>query len=97
MTHPLPINEIVSNPDLHDGQPSLAGTKLLVSDIIAWGKGQPVEDVAAFFNITLGQVYAAFAYYYLNRDEIDAVREQNARKAQTITELIEDDDEGSPA
>lgn len=39
--------------------------------------GESVADLAAHYDISLGDVYAALAYYYDNKEQMDADREAN--------------------
>src|SRR3954452_23401469 len=65
---------IVRSPDIRGGRPRLAGTGVTVRRIVSWYKlGLDAEEIGARIgHITVGQVYAALAYYHANRDEIDA-------------------------
>lgn len=65
---------IVRSPDIRGGRPRIAGTGVTVRRIAGWHKlGYSVERIAnEIGHLTIGQVYAALAYYYANRDEIDA-------------------------
>jgi uncharacterized protein (DUF433 family) len=69
----LSIDAIVSDPAIRGGRPSLAGRTVTVSDLVArylrWG--MTPEELAVQFNLTLGQVHAALAYYYLHQKAID--------------------------
>jgi len=69
----LSIDAIVSDPNVRGGRPTLAGRAVTVSDLVArflqWGTSP--EELAADFALTLGQVHAALAYYYLHKREID--------------------------
>jgi uncharacterized protein (DUF433 family) len=69
----LSIDAIVSDPTIRGGRPILAGRTVTVSDLVArylrWG--MTPEELAVQFNLTLGQVHAALAYYYLHQSAID--------------------------
>lgn len=66
--------DIVSNPEIHEGRPCLAGTGLTVHEIVArWQRGLSVEEVRATApHLALRQIRSALAYYEDHRDEIDA-------------------------
>ena len=77
----LSIDLITSDPKVRGGRPCIAGTGLRVLDIAAAKifHDQTPDDIAAAYAIPLAQVYAALAYYYEHKDEIDAdMREQIA-------------------
>jgi uncharacterized protein (DUF433 family) len=65
---------IVRSPDIRGGRPRIAGTGVTVRRIASWYRlGLNAEDIAARIgHLTVGQVYAALAYYHANRDEVDA-------------------------
>ena len=69
----LSINMIVSNPKIRSGRPIIDGTTLCVQDVAAhhiYRKYTP-EELAYQLQISLAQVYAALAYYYEHKVEID--------------------------
>lgn len=73
------INLIAKNPMIRDGRPCIAGTGLRVTDLVManlFHKRSP-DELVADYEVTLAQVYAALAYYYEHRPELDAdIREQ---------------------
>ncbi len=83
MTTVLGIDAIVSDPNLRDGRPVISGTGICVSDIVAYYifDRKTLEELAVGFNITLGQIHAALAYYYMHKAEIDDEMRESADKA----------------
>lgn len=82
------INLIYRNPDVRGGRPCIVGTGLRVMDIVSamrWN-GRSPEQMADDYQITLGQVHAALAYYYCNQAEIDADIRESERKSEAIAE-----------
>lgn len=73
------IDLIVSNPAVRNGQPCIGGTGLRVTDLVMahlFHKRTP-DDIAADYEISLAQVYAALAYYYEHKTELDLeIRQQ---------------------
>jgi uncharacterized protein (DUF433 family) len=69
----LSIDTIVSDSQVRGGRPSIAGRTITVSDLVGrylvWGMSP--EELAVQFKLTLGQVYAALAYYYTHQADID--------------------------
>jgi uncharacterized protein (DUF433 family) len=65
---------IVSSPEIRGGRPRIAGTGVTVRRIASWYKlGLNAEEIAdQFGHLTVGQVYAALAYYHANREAVDA-------------------------
>ena len=63
------IDLIYRNPKIRGGRPCIVGTSLRVMDIVnamRWN-GQSPEQMADAYQISLGQVHAALAYYYCNQ------------------------------
>jgi uncharacterized protein (DUF433 family) len=71
-THP--IETIVSDTSIHGGQPIIAGTTVLVTDVAAnhVHHGLSPAELAGDFNLDLGEVHAALAYYYQHKHELDS-------------------------
>lgn len=65
---------IVSSPEIRNGRPRIAGTGVTVRRIVGWSRlGQTPEEITRTIpHLTLAQVHAALAYYYSNRDVIEA-------------------------
>ncbi len=66
---------IVKTADLCGGRACIAGHRIRVADIVVWRERRgysPDEIVAMFPGLTLGEVHAALAYYFDNREEIEA-------------------------
>jgi uncharacterized protein (DUF433 family) len=73
---------IVRNPELRGGRPIIAGTGVTVRTIVGHYKlGLTAEEIADEMNLELAGVYAALAYYHLNRNEIEADIKTNAEQA----------------
>jgi uncharacterized protein (DUF433 family) len=65
---------IDSAPNIRGGRPCIAGTGVTVRRIVGWHKlGLSPEEIAdRIGHLTLAQVHAALAYYFANRDELEA-------------------------
>ena len=64
---------IIKDPQLRGGRPVLAGTGVTVRTVAGHYKlGLTPEEIADEMDLELAGVYAALAYYHLNRDEIEA-------------------------
>ncbi len=69
------VNHIEVIPGICGGKPRIAGHRIRVQDIILSYQRDgltPDEIVLAFPTLTLADVYAALAYYFDSRAEIDA-------------------------
>jgi uncharacterized protein (DUF433 family) len=65
---------IARSPEIREGRPRIAGTGVTVRRIVEWYKlGLTPEEIAERVgHLTLAQVFAALAYFHLNRGEIEA-------------------------
>ncbi len=64
---------IIRDPKLRSGRPIIAGTGVTVRTIVGYYKlGLTPEETADELDLALAGVYAALAYYHLNRAEIEA-------------------------
>lgn len=82
------INLITTNPKVRNGRPCLAGTSLEVA-VVAIAKvigGQEPEEIAADYELSLPQVYAALAYYYEHKEKIDATIQERRQLALSMKE-----------
>lgn len=80
---------ITQREGVHGGRPILAGTGVTVRRIVIWHKLGliPEEIVDRVGHLSLAQVHAALAYYYANRDAIDAdLAEEEADYEQLMRE-----------
>ena len=84
----LAINLIATNPSIRSGRPYIVGTTLTVADIaiakVFWM--MEADAIADYYDISLPQVYAALAYYYDHKDEIDADIDKRDRLAAAMKE-----------
>ncbi len=67
-------NHITKTPGVCGGRACIAGHRIRVTDIVVWHEKRgysPDEIVDMFPDITLADVYAALAYYFDNRQEIE--------------------------
>ena len=67
------INSIYRDPNVRGGRACIVGTGLRVMDIVMekqYGEIDP-EKIAVLYEISIGEVYAALAYYHEHKEEID--------------------------
>lgn len=72
---------IVSSPEFLGGRPRIADTRIGVHHIVVWHDqlGMSPDDIASEYDLSLGDVHAALAYYYTHQSEIDAdIRAESA-------------------
>ena len=79
------IDLITTNPDVRGGRPCIAGTGLRVTDVVMatiFHERSPGE-IASDYEISLAEVYAALAYYYQHKPELDVDIREQIERAQT--------------
>ena len=67
------LGRITSHPSICGGKPCIAGSRIRVQDVYIWYELQRLsvdEIVSRFPQITMADVFAALAYYWEHRDEI---------------------------
>jgi uncharacterized protein (DUF433 family) len=64
---------IEATPGVAGGKPRVAGRRITVQNIAVWHErmGKSADEIAAEYDLTLADVYAALAYYFDHRGEID--------------------------
>ncbi len=77
---------IVTTRGTAGGKPRIAGRRITVQQVAIWHErlGMSPDEIASGYDLTLGDVYAALAYYQDHRPTIDAsIRADDA----LVTEL----------
>lgn len=84
----LTIDLISSDPNVRGGRPCIAGTGLEVSAIVIDRivHQRTPDEIASDYQISLAQVYAALAYYYAHKDEMDAMIQERSHLADEFKE-----------
>jgi uncharacterized protein (DUF433 family) len=75
-------------PGIAGGKPHIVGHRITVQNIVIWHErmGLSPDEIATEYNLTLGDVFAALAYYHDHRAEIDAaIQRDNAFVAELRT------------
>jgi uncharacterized protein (DUF433 family) len=64
---------IETTPGVCGGKPRIAGHRITVQNVAIWHErmGMSADKIVDEYGLMLSEVYAALAYYYDNRDEID--------------------------
>jgi uncharacterized protein (DUF433 family) len=78
---------IEKTPGVVGGKARIAGHRIRVMDIVVWHEKRamsPDEIVAMFPGITLADVYTALAYYFDNREEVEADFRKEAEVAEAM-------------
>jgi uncharacterized protein (DUF433 family) len=84
----LSINLIAINPKVRNGRPYIIGTTVTVADIAIATifHGQNPDGIADWYGLSLPQVYAALAYYYDHKSDMDEQIQEQIRRAEALKE-----------
>jgi uncharacterized protein (DUF433 family) len=60
-------------PGVAGGKPRIAGRRVTVQDIVVWHErqGLSADEIGAEHDLSLADIYAALAYYYDHREQLD--------------------------
>jgi uncharacterized protein (DUF433 family) len=77
---------IEATPGIAGGKPRIAGRPITVQDVVLWHEqlGKSADEIGAEYDLPLADIYAALAYYFDHRVEIDLAREQGEAFAETL-------------
>jgi len=82
---------ISKTPGVCGGKACIADHRIRVMDVVVWHEMRgmcPEEIVSTFPGITLADVYAALAYYFDNREEVQADFRQEREVAESLKHLF---------
>lgn len=79
-------DHIEITPGTRGGKPRIAGTRITVADVVLMHRrlGRALEEIAGTYDLSLAAVYAAMAYYYDHKDEIDLSLDQEDALAEAF-------------
>ena len=66
-------DHIEITPGVVGGKPRITGRRITVQNMAIWHErmGKSADEIATAYDLTLADVYAALAYYFDHRAEID--------------------------
>ena len=66
-------------PNMVGGKPHITGRRITVQNIAIWHErmGKSADEICAEYDLQLAEVYAALAYYFDHREEIDRSIEES--------------------
>lgn len=66
-------------PGVAGGKPRIAGHRITVQNVVVWHEwmGKSADEIAAEYDLSLADVYAALAYYFDHRTEIERAIEDD--------------------
>ena len=82
------INLIAIDPTVRRGRPYIIGTTITVADVAIAHiyHRQDADGIAGWYGLSLPQVYAALAYYYDHKDDLDEQIRSLIRHAEELEE-----------
>ncbi len=96
MTEKTLDQHIEITPGIAGGKPRISGHRISVQDIAIWHErmGKTADEIAAEYDLHLADIYAALAYYFDHRVEIDRQIEESqafveALRRQTASKLMQ--------
>jgi uncharacterized protein (DUF433 family) len=77
---------IDTTPGVAGGKPRIAGHRITIRDVVIWHErmGRSADEISAEHSLSLADVYAALAYYFDHRAEID----ESLREGEAFTEAL---------
>ena len=69
----LNIQQIETSSNVRGGKPRISGTRITVEDVAEMNLklGTSLIEIAGVYDLSLAQVYAAMAYYFEHREDIE--------------------------
>jgi uncharacterized protein (DUF433 family) len=93
---------IESRPGVLGGKPCVSGRRIAVEHIVVWHErlGRSADEIASEYDLELADVYAALAYYFAHREEIDRSIREGTETVRTLraqsSSLLEEERGRSP-
>lgn len=86
MTTKTHYAHIEVTPGVAGGKPRIAGHRITVQNIVIWHErmGKSADEIATEYDLSLADVYAALAYYFDHRKEID----KSIRKGKAFVDAL---------
>ena len=87
---PTIASHIEITPGTCGGKPRIAGHRIRVQDVVIWHEhmGESADEIVAKFpQLTHADVYAALAYYFDHRAEVDADMAEGEKLVEEMRQL----------
>jgi uncharacterized protein (DUF433 family) len=90
MTQKTLNNHIESAPETAGGKPRIAGHRITVQNIVIWHErmGRSADEIAADYDLSPADVYAALAYYHDHQFEIEKSIRDSIKFAEELRRKI---------
>ena len=81
---------ITQSPDIASGKPRITGHRITVGQVAVWHElmGLSADEIATTYTLSLGDVYAALAYYFDHQQEIDLAAEKTEQLVYNLRRAI---------
>jgi uncharacterized protein (DUF433 family) len=79
-------DHIEITPETAGGKPRIAGRRITVQNIVIWHErmGHSPDEIAADYDLSLADIYAALAYYHDHQFEIEKSIKDDIRFAEEL-------------
>lgn len=83
-------DHIEITPGVCGGEPRVAGHRITVRQIVTWHDrmGVSVDEIASEYDLAISDVYAALAYYFDHREEIDTAASADAALVEELRRWV---------
>ena len=77
---------IVKTPGICGGKPRIDGHRITIQNVAIWYDrlGWSADEIASEYNLDLADIYAALAYYFANREQVDHAIKENQTFAKQL-------------
>ena len=88
MTLSVLNRHIEATPGVCGGKPRIVGHRITVQNVALWHQreGKTVDEIATEYDLSLGDVHAALAYYYDHKEDVDRAVAEGEAYAQATRE-----------
>jgi uncharacterized protein (DUF433 family) len=83
-------DHIEITPGVCSGQPRISGHRITVRQIVVWHDrmGMSADEIAVEYDLAIADVYAALAYYFDHREELDAAASSDAALVEEMHRIV---------
>lgn len=89
MSVPSLDSHIEVTPGVCGGKPRIAGRRITVQNVVVWHEhlGMGGDEIATEHDLSLSEIYAALAYYFDHRSDIDQAIREDQELAATLKRI----------
>ena len=88
---------IVKTQGICGGAPRIDGHRITVQNVAIWYDrlGWTADEIASEYELDLADIYAALAYYFANREQVDRSIEESEAFAEQLPSLLDQKSHGT--